>query len=52
MPQAPDWAEWVFATRHFNVGWRPLTALTFTANYLVGGLEPLVYRATDLTRAA
>jgi len=45
---APDWAEWVFATRHFNVGWRPLTALSYTLNHALGGFEPLGYRATDL----
>jgi hypothetical protein len=45
---ASDWAEWVFATQHFGVGWRPLTALTYTLNHAVGGFEPLFYRATDL----
>ena len=42
------WLEWTFLTSHFDVGWRPLTALSFTADRLLGGLEPLPYRATDL----
>lgn len=47
-PAAPGWFEWTFLTSHFDVGWRPLTALAFTANRLVLGLEPLGYRLTDL----
>ena len=44
----PDWAEWVFATRQFGVGWRPLTGLSFTLNQLVFDLRPFGYRATDM----
>jgi hypothetical protein len=44
----PGWLEWTFLASHFEVGWRPLTALSFTANRLLAGLDPLLYRATDL----
>ncbi|RMF86195.1 MAG: hypothetical protein D6744_00105, partial [Planctomycetota bacterium] len=47
-PNGEGWAEWVFRTRHFRVSYRPLTALSFTANYLLGGLAAWPYRATDL----
>jgi hypothetical protein len=42
------WAEWTFLSSHFDVGWRPLTALSFTANRLLAGLEPALYRGTDI----
>ena len=47
-PIDPEWTSWVFGTRHFHVGYRPVTALTYTLDYLVAGLDPFVYRATDL----
>jgi hypothetical protein len=47
-PTSPDWVEWVFATRQFNVGWRPLTGLTYTLDFLIGELDPWIYRVTDL----
>ncbi len=25
LPSDPDWLRWIFATRHFNVGFRPIT---------------------------
>jgi len=43
-----DWYRWVFAESHFGVGYRPVAALSYTLNYLIGGLNPAVYRATDL----
>lgn len=44
----PDWREWVFATQHFGVGYRPVAALSFTINQGVGGFAPWIFRATDL----
>ena len=44
----PGWFDWTFRTSHFDVGWRPLTALSFTLNRTLFGLEPLGYRVTDL----
>jgi len=43
------WYEWVFQTQHFNVGYRPVTALTYTANEMIGGLSPFIYRFTDFS---
>lgn len=43
----PDWYRWVFATRHFQIGFRPVTALTFVLDDLAGGSLP-AYRLTDL----
>jgi hypothetical protein len=48
LPDWPAWLEWTFLSSHFDVGWRPLTALSFTANRLLAGLEPLLYRGTDI----
>lgn len=33
-PATADWSTWVFFSRHF-IGWRPVTALSFTLNALV-----------------
>ena len=43
-----DWYQWVFAKSHFGVGYRPVAALSYTLNYLVAGLNPMIYRVTDL----
>ena len=48
LPSDPDWLRWIFATRHFNVGFRPLAALSYTLNYLAGGFSAAVYRLTDM----
>lgn len=45
--QEPRWWDWVFRQSHF-VGYRPLTALSFTLDSLLGGYEMLPYRATDI----
>jgi hypothetical protein len=47
-PSFSGWHEWVFRTNHFNVGYRPLTALSYTADYLIGGFAALPYRLTDM----
>ena len=47
-PGAEGWAEWVFRTRHFHVGYRPVAALTYSATMAVTGPVPGVLRATDL----
>jgi len=44
----PDWFRWVFLTSHFNVGYRPLTAFSYTVISAVAGLDPWLYRLTDL----
>lgn len=44
---AGRWEQWDFASKHF-VGYRPVTALSFTLDHALGGYHPLVYRATDL----
>ncbi len=43
----PNWLHWVFAEQHF-VGYRPLTALSYSLNYAIGGLDARVYRFTDV----
>jgi hypothetical protein len=48
VPDWHAWLEWTFLTSQFDVGWRPLTALSFTANRLLAGLEPELYRSTDI----
>ena len=48
VPSFSGWQEWVFRTNHFNVGYRPLTALSYTADYLIGGFTVLPYRLTDV----
>jgi len=47
MPANPEWASWVFGSKHF-VGYRPLAALTYTLDSLVAGFAPWAYRLTDL----
>jgi hypothetical protein len=44
---ASRWWDWVFNQSHF-VGYRPVTALSYTLDSLVGGFHMLPYRATDL----
>ncbi|MEQ1567120.1 MAG: hypothetical protein ABMA64_15885 [Myxococcota bacterium] len=46
-PANPGWAQWVFGSKHF-VGYRPVTALSFTLNDVLGGASPFVFRSTDL----
>ena len=41
------WLDWVFASDHF-AWYRPLPALSFSLNQLVGGHDPLGYRLVDL----
>jgi len=43
----PDWFSWVFLGDHFS-WYRPLAALSFTLDHALGGLNPLVYRLTDM----
>lgn len=43
----PEWYRWVFLQDHFT-WYRPLAAFSFTLNGAVGGLNPLLYRLTDL----
>lgn len=47
LPTNPEWASWVFGSKHF-VGYRPLTALSYTLNAVVAGFAPWAYRLTDL----
>ncbi|HHO52746.1 MAG TPA: hypothetical protein ENK18_18190 [Deltaproteobacteria bacterium] len=47
-PAREGFLEWTFASRHFRVGYRPLTALSFTLDHLIVGTHPLLYRITDL----
>ncbi len=47
-PRAQGWREWVFETRQFNVGYRPLMALSFTLTEALGAEAAWVYRWTDL----
>ena len=44
----PDWFQWVFLTRHFNVGYRPLAAFSYTLISAVVGFEPWLYRLAAL----
>jgi len=39
----PKFVEWIFWSQHFNVGYRPVTGLSYALNAAVGG-----YRVTDL----
>lgn len=47
-PGGPDWRSWVFHTRHFQVGYRPVTALTFSAGAWLSDSPPWLVRGTDL----
>lgn len=42
----PKRLEWLFDTQHFNVGYRPVTGLSYLLNDSLGGAMGL-YRATD-----
>ena len=46
-PAAAGWLEWVFETRHFQVGYRPVTALSFSLGSLLGSPSPWLVRGTD-----
>lgn len=43
----PAWPEWVFLSRHF-VGWRPLTALSYTVVDAIAGGTPTAHHGLDL----
>jgi hypothetical protein len=43
----PTWERWVFLRDHF-VAYRPVTALSYTADSVIGGFAVEPYRATDL----
>jgi hypothetical protein len=47
-PETPGWSDWVFATRHFSVGYRPLTALSYSAVHAAGGFAAPPQRGVDL----
>jgi hypothetical protein len=47
-PASAGWVEWVFGTQHFGVGYRPLTALSFTLNAWIDPASTLLLRSTDL----
>lgn len=47
-PAQEDSAEWLFRTRHFHVGYRPLVGLSFLFNLWVGGPDSASVRLTDL----
>lgn len=44
--ESNEWFDWVFLSTHF-VGYRPVTAASFTLNQYLGGWTPEVYRLTD-----
>ncbi len=44
---SPDWATWVFLSRHF-IGWRPVTAFSFTLNAWLGD-SPVAMHLVDFT---
>lgn len=44
----PDWADWVWGTRQLGVGYRPVTALTYTLDSALAGFAMPLYRCTDL----
>ena len=48
----PGWSEWVFGRRHFRVGYRPLTALSYTAGHAIGGYAAWIHRWMDLATHA
>jgi hypothetical protein len=47
MPTNPEWATWVFGSKHF-VGYRPVAAVSYSVDYVLGGLAAWPYRLTDL----
>ncbi len=47
-PGGEDWLSWVFHTRHFQVGYRPVTALTFSAGAWLSNSPPWLVRGTDI----
>ena len=47
-PSYKHFAEWILHTRHFNVGYRPVTGLSYTVGHLVAGFDPTVHRIMDL----
>jgi hypothetical protein len=42
----PEWFDWVFKSRHF-IGYRPVTAFSFTLNHAFTGWSPMGYRLTN-----
>ena len=44
---SPDWWSWDLFSNHF-IGYRPVTALSFTLDYLVGGFAAWPYRLTNM----
>lgn len=47
-PAREGWMEWVFSTRHFNVGYRPMAAVTFSATTAIADGSAVVARLLDL----
>lgn len=47
-PGSEGWFEWVFGTRHFQVGYRPVTAISYTATLAALGVDLVVLHLTDL----
>lgn len=43
----PNWLQWALGREHF-IGYRPLTALSYTANGAIGGVSAFSFRAVDL----
>jgi hypothetical protein len=43
----PSWLSWAIAKRHF-VFYRPVAALSYTLSDVLGGIDSLAYRGTDL----
>ncbi len=46
-PTNSGWLNWVFLSDHF-IGWRPVTALSYSLDALVAGFAAWPYRVTDL----
>lgn len=46
-PAGSDWLKWVFQTRHFKVGYRPVTALSFSLGSWLAAPSPWLIRGTD-----
>ncbi len=47
-PSYRRWLTWTFGTRQFEVTLRPVAALSYTASWLVGGLDVRPHRLVDL----